>query len=60
MAKAKRTRAEKGRENKYMTITHCSRFCGEVEHLCEECIDWGTLKRQEAFKRVRIETHLDT
>ena len=56
MAKANRTGTEKGRENKYTTQTHCSGFCGEVERLCDACVDWGELKRQEALKRTEDDT----
>jgi hypothetical protein len=59
MAKANRTRTDRGRENKYVNETHCSGFCGEIEHLCPECADWGTLKSQEAFQRVDDDTRLD-
>ncbi len=59
MAKANRTRTEKGRENKYVKAIECSGFCGEVDHLCPECVDWGSFKRQEAFRRVDNERRLD-
>lgn len=48
MAKANRTRTEKGRENKHVTQTDCNGFCEEVDHLCRECVDWGDLQRQAA------------